>query len=242
MVDYVRSTRSFDGLSGFASSSKSLTKVGPPEQLVGEEVTWNLFAVLGAQPALGRAFAADEDRPGASRVTSLTDGLWRGRFGADPSIIGRTITLNDQPHVVVGVMPARFQPLTQFRTSSPVTFFVPAAYPDDLLANHGDHEINVVGRLRGGETLTQAQADLDSVSAMLARRYPRTNEDVRALIAPLRDDIVRDVRRSLLVIWGAVALVLLIACINVANLLIVRAIGQRRAVAIRLALGARRLQ
>jgi putative ABC transport system permease protein len=242
LVDYVRANRSFDGLAGFASSSMSLTKAGAPEQLLGEAITWNTFAVLGVAPAIGRPFLREEDRPGAEHVVILSDSLWRARFAADRGILGRSITLNGERYEVVGVMPPSFQPLTQFRSAVAVTFFVPAAYPEELLANHGDHEIYVVGRLAPGVTLVQAQADLQSISSDLARRYPDTNRTTRARIAPLNADIVRSVRTSLLMLVGAVALVLLIACVNIANLLIVRAIGQRQDVAIRMALGASRGQ
>jgi putative ABC transport system permease protein len=245
LVDYIRANRTFDGLAGYASSSKSLTRAGTPEQLLGEATTWNLFQVLGVSPAIGRPFLPEEDRPGQEHVVILSDALWRGRFAGDPAILGRSIMLNGQPYDVVGVMPPSFQPLTQIGSAVPVVFFVPAAYPDELLANHGDHEINVVGRLRKGVRLQQAQADLDGISLDLAKRFPDTNLSeglVRTRLAPLNDDIVRGVRTSLLVMLGAVGLVLLIGCVNVANLLIVRAMGQRQDTAIRIALGASRTQ
>jgi putative ABC transport system permease protein len=242
LVDYVAANRTFAGLAGLSSSSMSLTKAGTPEQLQGEAVTWNLFAVIGVSPAIGRPFSVEEDRPGREHVVILSDSLWRGRFASDPAIVGRSITLNGEAYEVVGVMPAGFQALTQFRSSVEIAFFVPAAYPAELLANHGDHEISVVGRLGPGISVQHAQADLSGISTELGRRFPDTNRSVRATIAPLGQDVVRNVRVSLLMMLGSVGVVLLIACVNLANLLIVRAVGQSQELAIRIALGASRGQ
>ncbi|HYM25000.1 MAG TPA: ABC transporter permease [Vicinamibacterales bacterium] len=242
LVDYARETRAFESLAGYAASSMSLTHAGPPEQLIGEAVTWNYLATLGVQPSLGRAFRPEDDRPSATKVVILTDGLWRDHFGADVSILGRSVELNNEPYLVVGVMPQAFEPLTQFSSSTRVVYLVPAAYPDELLAQHGDHEIQVVGRLKPGATISQAQSELDTTVRGLAARFPDSASALVTRASPLSSDIARNVSTSLAVLLGAVALVLLVACVNVANLLIVRAVGQRRDTAIRLAIGASRGQ
>lgn len=243
LADYARENSSFEGLAGYNTVSRSLTREGPPEQIIGEAVTWNNFSVRGAVPRLGRTFLPEEDRPGRDRVVILTDAFWRARLGADPQVLMRRLILDGEPHQIVGVMPPDACACSMdFRPSTPVAFLKPAAYPDRVLADHGHHDIFVVGRLKVGVALAQAQEDLNAVMGRIAERHPDEASGYRVAIAPLQQEIVRNVRRSLLAMLSAVGLVLLIACVNVANLMLVRAVGQKREVAIRRALGATRGQ
>lgn len=242
LLDYVRQNHVFSGMAGVAKVGKNLTESGPPERIFGEEVTASFFPVLGVQPAQGRAFTPEEDRPGANRVVILGDELWRNRFGSDPKVIGSTLKLDGEKFTVIGVMPAGFRSPEEFGMVDKLQFYLPAAYPSDLLANHGDHEVSVIARLAAGVSVRQAQVELDSISGQLARAYPASNRGIRAVIAPLGEDIVRNVRSSLWILFGAVSLILLIACSNVANLLLVRAVGRQREISIRFALGASRFR
>ena len=239
LVDYRAGADAFEGLAGVEPTQMNLTGNGPPARLTGERVTSNYFAVLGVQPELGRTIQPDEDREGGDAVVILSHAFWERRLGSDNAILGRTLTLDAKKYQVIGVMPAGFQPVTQFG-AAPAEFFVPAAYPKEQLAQHGDHDIAVVGRLRPGVALHGAQEQLDAVSAALERRFPDSNKGVTTQIAPLRDDIVQDVRDSLRALLGASALIVLITCVNVANLLLVRAVGRRHETSVRLALGAGR--
>lgn len=238
LADY-RAARSFTHVAGFTRTSMTLTNAGPPEQLRGEAVTWNLFDTLGVRPSLGRTFRAEEDRRGAARVVILTNSLWRVRFGADPFILGRAIVLNDEPHEVIGVMPEAFQPLSQIGSGFTIHCFVPAAHSEDLTANRAGRSMSAVARLSPDVSIGQARAELEGISHELGARFSVT-AGMTARLAPLREAIVGDLRLSLIILLSAAALVLLIACVNVANLMIVRAIAQRREVAIRMALGATR--
>ena len=236
LADYARSA-AFDDLASFDGAAKNLTGLGTPERLEGEAVSANFFDVLGVKPALGRSFLPEEDRDGAAARVIVTDRFWRDRLGADTDVLTRSIALDAQQYQIVGVLPKGFQSPRQLTTPDRVEIYVPAAYPKDLLAHRGDHDVNAVARLRPGVSVRQAQADLDVISANLGKQFPGTNRNIRAAIAPLRDDIARNVRQSLWILLSASALIVLIACVNLANLMLVRAARRQHESSVRMALG-----
>src|ERR1035441_8791547 len=226
LADHRQVTNAFEELAGVETAQMNLTGDGSPERLTGERVTAGYLSTLGVAPAVGRTFTAEEDRPGSDAVAMVSHDFWQ-RLGGDTAVLGRTVMLDARPYRVIGVMPGGFQAATQFGQTAPVEFFVPAAYSKELLASRGDHDINVVGRLQTGVSWRAAQERLDAVSAALEKQYPDSNLGIRARIAPLRDDLVQNVKDSLGALWGASALIVLITCVNVANLLLVRAVGRR---------------
>jgi putative ABC transport system permease protein len=239
-VDWRDQNQVFTGTAAYQSESFNLTDMGEPERLAGMNVSYSLFSILGVTPALGRTFTAKEDTPGGTPVVIITHGLWDRRFGKDPKVLGRVINLDGIPSTIIGVMPAafRFPPNnTQGEVYSAI------ARTGGGIEQRGSHPgIQVVGRLKPGVTRDTALANMNTIAVRLQKAYPESNRDHTVYMDGMHHFIVNDVQPILLVVLGGVGFVLLIACTNVANLLLARLAKRTGEISVRTALGASRSQ
>jgi len=233
-LDWQRQSTSFEAMAAYGGRTLIFGGKGQPEAVQGATVAPDFFSLLRAHTMLGRTFTSDENASGAAKVVLLSYKFWRDHFGSDPSVVGRDITINSQPYSVVGVMPENF------RLPGWAQVWVPLAWSNQEQVIRGNHNYMVIGRLKPGVDIRQAKAELGGISQRLEQQYPEDNKGWGATVVPLREQLVGDIRPALLVLLGAVVFVLLIACANVANLVLAKTLARRKEIAIRTALGAGR--
>jgi predicted permease len=232
--DWRDGNRTFAAMAAYQGWGPDLTDAGAPEALVGLAASWNFLGVLGVAPAIGRAFTEADDDENAAKVVILSDGLWRRRFGADTALLGHAIQLSGEPWTVVGVLPRDFRPPVQAEV------WRATRRPAASTCGRGCVVLRAIGRMKPGVTFAQAKADLDAIAARIAHDYPESNGGVGAWPIPLHEQITGPTRPALLAMSGAVLLVLLLGCVNLASLLLLRGAARAREMSVRAALGAGR--
>jgi predicted permease len=236
-IDWRRDNRSFTEVAAINAGSYALVGIGAAEQISGANVTGGFFNVLGVPALYGRTLLPDDDAIGTADVAVISHGLWVRRFGSDPNTLGRTVNFDGTLYRIVGIMPRGFAYPLESDVWLPQRFT-----QDDYATQRGAHYLDVIGRLRPEATILQAAQDMDAIAKRLATAFPSSNKEYGVSVHPLRDELVGDVRPAMLMLLGAVGFVLLIVCVNVANLVLTRAMSRTRETAIRTALGAGRFR